>query len=117
MAYHQGDWFINPFKESFDDLFSEKNNGLVKWFADSIDYWNSPRGQYQSRAILNKLTFGMIEMDEKMRQMDDGLKRYGLTWDDVMNNFPSNTLAWGSTGVAFSGGLNFVSSNINRLYR
>lgn len=99
----------------YDPLASE-NNGLVKWFGDVKDYWDSDRGQYQLMAILDKLTGGLVSLDQRMSEMDSTLKLYGKTWSDVMNGYPYKTLAWGSTGAAFSAGLNFVSSNLRRLY-
>jgi len=71
------------------------------------------RRDYQIRAFASSIpVFGdFIKYQDNMRYMDDYLSNRGLSYRDI--RYPTRTVA----GQFGKGTLNFVSSNIKRLYR
>lgn len=82
--------------------------------ADRSD-WNEEnwRTWYQIGAFASSIPVvgDFIRYQDNMRYMDDYLSNRGLSYRDV--RYPSRTVA----GLFGKGTLNFVSSNIKRLYR
>lgn len=52
---------------------------------------------------------------DSIAYMDDYMKNTGLSYSDIL--YPTRTAASGAIGSASSGIVNFVSSNVERLYR
>lgn len=86
--------------------------------ADPYAYYHTPRGEYELRSMIYSTPFvgDMLKHHESMGEMDRTLDRYGLTYDDVLKGNIRKTI--GVTGSGFaSSGFNFVSSNLEMLYK
>ncbi len=82
--------------------------------ADRSDWTDDAwRREYQIRAIASAIPVvgNLVKYQDNMRYMDDYMSNRGLSYGDVRY---STRTAGGTLGV---GTLNFVSSNIKRLYR
>lgn len=84
-------------------------------------YWTSPRGEFELMAGLSALPFGIGDMfrsiysyQDDMKEADAYLDMIGLSWEDI--KYPSRTRAFNSGGSVARAGVNFISSNVNRLY-
>lgn len=94
----------NPY---FDYRFAKHTN----------DYLSTARGQYWAKATLASLIPPLgdyMKLADAQREMDEALNLYGMGYDDI--KYATKTLGFRSSGFAGST-LNFVSSNVRRLYK
>lgn len=101
---------------------SEKNKDPQNWSVDDnpiTDWlygdWNEEKyKQYIALSIVPIVSDYMDAMLD-LRADNEYLKRYGLSYDDIHD--PRKLRTTGSYGRFLSGGMNFVSSNVSKLYR
>lgn len=78
----------------------------------------TPRGQYYAKAMMSELVppYGAyLRTMDAMHEMDNALALYGLGYEDI--RYITKTVGFRSAGSLPSSTLNYVSSNVNRLYR
>lgn len=71
--------------------------------------------QYRARAYLAgfPVVGGILKARDNWNYMHDYMTNRGLPWSDIQ--YPSRTI--GGVDASIGGSLNFVSNNIERLYR
>lgn len=99
--YHVGHW-----KQDLD------------WIKRTNDNFNTPRGKYYATAALAALVPPVgkfIAVLDAKRQMDATLALYGLGYEDIA--YTSSTLGFQAMQQFTGSTYNYVSSNVNRLYK
>lgn len=78
------------------------------------------------QASYNQLAFWLSQlpvvgdigvMADSFRSFEDYMKNRGLTWDDIVYPWMAGRRYSGGSFQSVYGSLNFVSSNLNKLYR
>jgi len=86
-----------------------------------FDYFESEswaKWSYYLKAIeagRNPLYRNLVSFVDHVRYMDDYMTNRGLSYKSI--RYPSMTIGWQGVSSATSNTLNFVSSNIERLYK
>lgn len=109
------------------DLYEEFHDSLYSHYRDAVDWYNDKvrtvqryfqdepmedEDDFDVYNLLDTLGIPRDDKDDLLRYME----RYGLTWSDLRTT--KVLRAFGSQqSRAYHLGLNFVSKNINKLYR
>lgn len=99
-------------------LYGFKNNGrgLMDDYADWLYEDNYTKEKF-SKVALASILPGIGQYTQyllDMRNAEEYLARNQMTWSDIHD--PRKLTGFGSTAASYRAGLNFVSSNVKRLY-
>lgn len=106
-----------------DDLYGTYRNArkfqmtLNKIGFDFLTSSDARTAYYRDAVLANLIPpYGaFLKASEDMHEMDATLDLYGMTYDDV--KYKTRTRAFNSAGSLAGSTLNYVSHNLNKLYR
>lgn len=92
-------------------------------FSDTVDYFTEvpkDESQYRLQEFLygfdpTGLYRGFVDQRDLSNYWNDYLRHTGMSWNDV--KYPSFMRGYGMSGTYYRSTLNFVSKNVDRLYR